>query len=304
MADYNPPNLDGLDASTKLIILDAINQLLNTVPLEKLQVAIRENNVERLLGEMNFGGFKSKLAGLNEKFARAYINGAKHAGVQDAKYIMDLTKINQRAVEYAQTKVGKLIQAITDDVRQTVRDTVGRSMSGELTYTQVARQLKSSIGLHPKWADAVSKYEARQIERLLSEGETLTVATERASGLSARYADKLESLRAMTIARTEIITSANNGLIGNWQEAIDKGFAEAGSLKQWNAEPDACPDCAEIDDATAPLDEPFTYTDKGDPIYQPSYHPNCRCSMSLVPPDKANPYDNSNADNLPDGETA
>lgn len=292
--NYDPPKgLDALDSASKLYLLNALKDVIKRVPLNRLELAIRKGDVESILQEIKFAGLGEKLTKLNEYLAKAYVNGAKH-GVKylDGKFTLGFDLINKNAVEYARTQVGNLIVQITEDARQTVRDAVARSLNGELTVQQVARQLKSSIGLHSKYADAVSKYEERQINRLVREGEDVASASERASMLSEKYANKLLNVRTQTIARTEIIDSANQGLLDNWNNAIENGFAEKGSLKQWNAEPDACPLCSEIDGFTAELDQPFTQDFKtGKDIFQPPYHPNCRCSMALVPPDEANPYE-------------
>lgn len=292
--NYNPPpNLDSLDAATKLLLLNSLRTVIKRVPLQSMELAIRKGDVESVIQQIKLAGLGEDLTKVNEIIAKAYVNGAKH-GVKylDGKFTMAFDIINKNAVEYARTQVGNLIVQITEDARQTVRDAVARSLNGELTVQQVARQLKSTIGLHSKYADAVSKYEARQVDRLVGEGESVSSASDRAAMLADKYANKLLNVRTQTIARTEIIDSANSGLLDTWTNAIDKGFAEAGSLKQWNAEPDACPLCLDVDNSTAELDQPFMQDPKtGEDIFQPPYHPNCRCSMALVPPDEANPYE-------------
>ncbi len=98
-------------------------------------------------------------------------------------------------------------------------------------------------------------------------------------GLDAAYEDILAAVgdedRADMIARTEIMDSANEGLVQGWAQAQDAGLLPPDATKQWIATSDACDDCDEVDGEEVALDDDFSVGD------DPPLHPNCRCTMGI-----------------------
>ena len=82
------------------------------------------------------------------------------------------------------------------------------------------------------------------------------------------------------------MTAANEGRFIAWQQAGDNGLVDLSTAyKEWIAEADSCPDCADVDGLFAPVDEPFPDVDE----MMPPAHPSCRCTAVLVPADQVDP---------------
>lgn len=84
-----------------------------------------------------------------------------------------------------------------------------------------------------------------------------------------RESDAFSKERATTIARTETAKAAIQGTLAGWKAS---GLVAG---KQWEAAPDCCDDCQELDGIIVALDDEFT---EGDP----PLHPQCRCSVEPV----------------------
>lgn len=97
------------------------------------------------------------------------------------------------------------------------------------------------------------------------------------------YDDVLDAIgdesRAETIARTEIMTAANEGQRMGWDASVEAGLLPEDAKKTWIAtEVGACPECEALDGETVGLDEEYP-NDGGD---GPPLHPNCRCTEGIV----------------------
>lgn len=103
--------------------------------------------------------------------------------------------------------------------------------------------------------------------------------------LTNRINDLIDNpYRAQMIAQTESVRAFNQGRLAVGREY---GYES----KQWDAVPDACPNCADLDGVIVGIDELFP-SDLGD-VDSPPLHPNCRCGDHLI---KVAPADAENAD--------
>lgn len=84
--------------------------------------------------------------------------------------------------------------------------------------------------------------------------------------------------RADTIARTETMDAANEGLAESWEQAVEEGLLPPGAMKEWIAVGDslACEDCMGVNGEQVTLDKSFSVGD------DPPLHPNCRCTMGIA----------------------
>ncbi len=103
-------------------------------------------------------------------------------------------------------------------------------------------------------------------------------------GIEAAYSDIEDAVgdeaRAELIARTEVMTAANEGQREAWDQAIEAGLLTGNEKKEWIATGDAnvCPQCDELDGTVVGLDEEYP-NDGGD---GPPAHPQCRCTEGIV----------------------
>jgi hypothetical protein len=98
------------------------------------------------------------------------------------------------------------------------------------------------------------------------------------SSVDAILAAVGDSDRAELIARTEVMTAANEGQRAAWESAVDAGLLPANAVVEWIATSDACDDCLDLDGETRPIDGEYDDSDAGD---GPPLHPNCRCTEGI-----------------------
>lgn len=84
--------------------------------------------------------------------------------------------------------------------------------------------------------------------------------------------------RADLIARTEVMTAANEGQREAWRQAADEGLLSENARVTWIATVDACPACEALDGTIRDLDG--EYPDNGGD--GPPLHPRCRCTEGIV----------------------
>jgi SPP1 gp7 family putative phage head morphogenesis protein len=208
--------------------------------------------------------------------------------------------MNPETVAHLNSYTFDLIQRITTDQRETVRQVLVRAFTeGGHPYEQ-ARTIKNVIGLTPRMEQAVANYRASlqsggsslrdALSRSLRDGRydpTLMRAMQSGQPLDAAYIDKLTQryrerylqYRARMIARTESIRASVQGQRELWRQARDQGLLPRTVLRRWIASGDdrTCPECLALDGETAGLDEEFM-----DGIMEPpDPHPHCRCGVAL-----------------------
>ena len=182
------------------------------------------------------------------------------------------------AAGWASKEAGKLIKEIMDGQVATVRDYVSRSQMGEMSVSQVARNLRDVIGLTSTQAGWVENYRERFIAQEMDNGYSYREATFLADRPTERYQNRIHKYRSETIARTEILRANSEGRQESWRQAREQGFVSDLAQQQWVAEFDACPEvCSPINGMTIGINDEF-------PEGQPPAHPNCRCDVILVDP--------------------
>ena len=165
---------------------------------------------------------------------------------------------NPRVEDYARNVVGQHITAITDDMRDAVRDTVadgyafGRSVD-RMALDIVGRMDGGTrkggvVGLNQQQAQwlanmrrllrdnpkAALRYGLRdkRFDSLLRRGDPLTAT--QIDNISRQYANKLLLSRGKMIARTERGAAISAGRMEAWQQAIDKtGIDPSRIVKVW-----------------------------------------------------------------------
>lgn len=188
--------------------------------------------------------------------------------------VVDFEAVNQLAVEYARTAAARLVAAPAI-VRVQIRILVTQSIALGIAPDDLARMILSVVGLTERQAAAVQRFR----ERLVEEGQGGEVLARRVE----RYSEALLRQRALTIARTELITSVNAGQVALWRQARRDGVIDDTLRRVWLVTDDErleaqCESIGEDSESNPKrLDEPFL-----DGLDQPPAHPNCRCAIGLV----------------------
>lgn len=281
---------------------DSLNRLLNAISVSTDRKAIEQ----ALLNSIEIGGQEAirQIASIAPKLALpAFIpkpvkitNKAPMANMdftkipdwanpvqQKVEFSMSFNKTNPNSLAFASKRAGQLITSIDELTRTAIRKIIIDSFNEQLDYRAVARRIKNIIGLHPKWAEAVTKFEKRELERLIKSGMKEAKAREKAASSASKYADRLRSARATMIARTEIQIAQNEGRYEGWKQANEEGFVDPSSMKMWITAKDerTCDICAPLDGELVPWDGVFSIG-----LEVPNTHPNCRCQMVIVPPER------------------
>jgi hypothetical protein len=284
---------DGFDKSSReavKAILSALETSGKEIPPEAF-TALQLGDVAGFLEFVNWDQIRNEFGDLTE-IMRLMASTAGQStftmgGVQ-SQLLFDL--IDARAVDYAQKRVGELIVDISEQMRETVRDTIARASAGEMTYQQAALRLQSTISLTPRDAGAANKFIEKQYQRFMRSGLSDARARIKAQNMGAKYASKLLRSRTNTIARTEIADAAMAGRYLGWEAGVTAGLISNESVKEWIAEPNACPICKALDGKVIGWNKAWDFPEgvsAGLDNNMPPAHPNCRCSVAILPPDFA-----------------
>jgi len=200
------------------------------------------------------------------------------------EFKMSFNKTNPNSLAFAQRRAGELITSIDTLTRESIRRTIIDAFNEQIDYRAAARRIKNVVGLHPRWADAVTKFEKDEFARLLKRGLKEEVARAKAMDRATRYSDSLKSKRATMIARTEIQIAQNEGRYEGWKQAAEEGYVDVESQKMWIIAQDerTCDICTELDGEVVGWNEPFSSGDET----PGRVHPNCRCTMVIIPPER------------------
>jgi SPP1 gp7 family putative phage head morphogenesis protein len=196
---------------------------------------------------------------------------------------MSFNKTNPNSLAFAERRAGELVVAIDNLSRIAIRQTIIDAFNEQLDYRATAKRIKNVVGLHPQWAKAVTKFERDEFARLVRSGLKEETARARAMERASRYSDSLKSKRATMIARTEIQIAQNEGRYEGWRQAAEEGFVDPEAQKMWVTAPDerTCEICAPLDGELVPWNGSFSIG-----LEAPIVHPNCRCTMVIIPPER------------------
>lgn len=204
-------------------------------------------------------------------------------GLPSAELRGALTMIDPLVQAVAERAAGRLVIGVTDEVRQAINDVTQRAVSGEITWSQAAAEIRTRIGLLPRWATAVRKGQADAYERAIRSGVSPARAAQLAQQHADRHAARLLKARAENIARTEIMRAQNMGRYAGWVQMQQAGLVPLTAQKKWVTAPDGtrrggpCPVCRPLNGQTVDLNASF-----GNGVLMPPAHPSCRCTAVLV----------------------
>ena len=179
---------------------------------------------------------------------------------------------------YLRERSSRLIVQITEETREAVKDMLDLAVREGVPPKQLAPRIGDTVGLHRRWAKAVSN----RLGNLLQSG----VPYDEAKKESAKYAKKLRRRRGENIARTEIVSASNQGTMDSWSIAQDNQWIPTTTKKQWIAafgSARTCQYCGALHGVVVGLNESFPDVGLGR-TSRPPAHPSCRCTMGLVFP--------------------
>lgn len=273
---------DALAAAVVRLDPDLLEQALLTVNADAVQQILRDS----ITAIVN----RAALAAASEiqpmiSATPAWGNAYTVTGKLNTEFKFDAN--NPAADLYAEMQAGRLVTAINESMRLSIRQIIAESFSKQISVDYTARRLRQVIGLHPRWAKAVDKYFIRQYESLVRSGVPSAKALEKTERLTDKYRQRLIRARAWMIARTEIQMAQNWGRQLSWQQAVDGGWVDPVSQKQWvtayqnNQYGPPCDRCWPMNGETVRWNGAFS-----NGLLMPPAHPHCRCTAILVPPSR------------------
>lgn len=191
--------------------------------------------------------------------------------------------IDAVAVHYAEREGARLISGLSEAQAQAIRSVMAQALAGKYTVDQAAMLVRSSIGLHERWALAVERRWDAVYSKALKDRLTNARAVARANRLASVYRGRLIASRADGIARTEIQMAVTAGRHAAWSQMVGSGNMSPQARKEWSAGPGACPQCADLSGTVVQWDQQFPGG-----VSVPA-HMRCRCTEVLLPARRDNP---------------
>lgn len=182
-------------------------------------------------------------------------------------------QVNQRALEWAAQRSSVLVTGVTTETRAAIRALVARSIQSGIPPRTLARRLRQVVGLTERQALSVETLR----EQLAASGLAPSAVDVRIASTTAKALRQ----RAENIARTELMTSANAGQVGAWQQGRSEGLIDAELVKTFLVTPDdrLCPICEPLEGEQRAVDEAFSFGGLYPPV-----HSSCRCAVGLALP--------------------
>lgn len=164
----------------------------------------------------------------------------------DKRFRFDV--VNPRPLQFAQRRAAELVTRVSRDTRANIRRVIVRGLREGQSATEMAKSIRqlAGFGLTRQQSEWVATYRGRL--------EASTIDPAKIDAKVMRYAAQKLRERAITIARTESITAANEGQRETWRQAQDEGLL--------------------IYDA----DLPMQYVTPWGRLDGPPAHVNCRCA--------------------------
>jgi SPP1 gp7 family putative phage head morphogenesis protein len=287
LRNMNPETLERLLNSITIANQSKIQEsLLNSIDLGGKD-AIKE--IQKIAPKLALPAFTPSKVKIDNPRAMANMEFTKLPAWAQSKapkveFTMSFNKTNPNSLAFARRRAGELVTSIDALTRNSIRKAIIDAFNEGLDYRTTARRIKSVVGLHPRWADAVTNFEKNEYARLVRGGMKEASARAKAIERSTRYSDSLKSKRATMIARTEIQIAQNEGRQEGWNQAAKEGYVDVESQKMWIIAQDerTCEICSELDGEIVPWNETFSsgHETPG------RVHPNCRCTMVIIPPER------------------
>lgn len=170
----------------------------------------------------------------------------------------------------------RLTTEVSESTLDGIHEVVRNGIMGHQDPREIARAVKPLIGLRSDQMRAAE----RRFAELVAGGAPQSRAMDRAMA----YGRKLLAQRSQLIARTEVMTANNQGLVQAWNSAASQGLVLPQARRVWVASTTSdrtCDICKGYAGQEAELNGEFTNKETGATCKAPPAHPSCRCSQGL-----------------------
>lgn len=200
--------------------------------------------------------------------------------VTDTRARWEFVADDPNVLVWSRQHAGRRVVQLGDEVRQVARREISRGLAERVTAEDVAFRLQAAIPLTERQQRAVWSGAAAASQQVLENGGSVAQAQLAYNRTLEQRVGRALEQRATVIARTEVVTAANQGKLVSWRQAGRAGLIVPRALKQWRTGGgNTCEVCAGLSGKQAPYDQPF---DSG--VWMPPAHPHCMCSAILLSP--------------------
>lgn len=302
------PNEYEMSNEVANLIGDALRRVQASANSQAFLEALAQNNLAQAKLVLSWSELGDVVQILGDVlYAQMRSGGALGLPAVSVGFNYNFEATNQLAINWARQEAAKRIRNLTFEQQSLVSDTIVRALTGAADVRDVARIVRQSIGLHPRWSKAVETRYQNTLLGYLQSGVPRRRAESMARRVADRYYDDLLGKRSLMIARTEILAAHNAGRWFTFEDAINAGIAPSNALKKWVvrvpqrgsgttlrwqtasgrsaskkiAHDSPCPDCLPYNGMMVPWNEPFPSGDMMPPL-----HPNCVCTAVMVIPEQ------------------
>jgi SPP1 gp7 family putative phage head morphogenesis protein len=277
----NQPPLTPDEKEVVQIINSATSDLSDASVSSAVKAAISTGNIEQVVDTFPWEATAFTLSQTVSAFKRA-IKGDIGKGFPKTGFVGRFDYTDPRSTEYALKQSAKLVTNMTGQMKDRVREVVGRAFTENITVVDTARELRSFINLTSRQEVTLSKFIDLNRARLMEEGLSGRKLENRLNELVDRQYKKMVSQRSKVIARNEILEAENAGRMLGFEQSIEQGWASPVSMKRWSTSTDerTCDICMPMNGMSVQWNQYFP-----NGVYDPPAHIMCRCSISLLEPD-------------------
>lgn len=195
---------------------------------------------------------------------------------------------NPYALRWMEDHGSELITEVVDSTRDAVRALVHDGVRDGKTMRDIAKDIRSQVGLRSDQIAAAQAYRSNL--------EASDLPADVVDARASRYEAQLLKQRSELISRTETGNGVTEGSRIAWKTARDRGYIGSKAKRRWNSgaavdnkgRKRTCKFCLDFNGQTAELDG--EYTSRGVYLRRPATskgptadaHPGCRCSESIV----------------------
>ena len=236
----------------------------------KIKEEIREKLKNNQPIEIEFENLKPELMNIIEDMAQEIAPVVfENIPTKVEKVLPAHSPYSESLVQEIKQSIGNLVKDITEEQRNNIRYITSQAYVNGWKMDDTANAILNTIGLTENQTRALLKYE----ENLTKQG------AKSVSSKVERYRDRALSLRAETIARTEVMRMENNIQRHMWKEAEAEDLIPTGSVREWVVTSDdrLCPECQKMNGKRATINGNYEGGILGPPL-----HPNCRCVEQLI----------------------
>ena len=255
---------------------------VTAIPIALADTAVPDEAPPEVGGD--YGGLVDEVAALLQR--RQQLTGS----LSDDAAFRTVARAHAEAVE----QTSQLITNISIEQQAAIRSIVGRGFTFDPatglpdTTRQLAARIEDQLsqrypsgGLNRVQASALERRQAGVLRNLLDSGRSLEAATRMTENWRVGEILKQRKIRAVTIARTEVMEASNLGRTAGVEEAVAQDLLDSSARRRWSATGGdrMCRICRGLHDKITTLSEPWPGG-----YQRPPAHPRCRCTFTILPP--------------------